>query len=167
MNEAWHLAQINIGRLIGLPGDPRVAGFMAELDRINALADAADGFVWRLQSDSGNAVDLQPTPDPRLVVNMSVWRDADSLFEFVYRSSHTPVMARRRQWVEPFDGSYQALWWVPQGPAPTVADGLSRLWLMDRFGSSPQAFNFKMRYPRPGEAGAPLDHRPGTASQCA
>ncbi len=156
----WQLAQINVGRLIAHPDDPVVSGFMEMLDPVNALADASDGFVWRLQSDSGNAVDLAPTPDPRLIVNMSVWRDADALFAFVYRSAHTPVMAQRRQWLERFEGAFQALWWVPAGHRPEIEEGLAKLWLLDRFGPSRNAFTFKARFPAPGLAGGPIDMRP-------
>ena len=160
MSTDWHLAQINIGKLVAPHGDPRVQPFFDALDRINAIADASPGFVWRLQDDSGNAMGISYSPDPMLAVNMSVWRDADALFEFVYRSSHTPVMARRRDYFQKFDGTFQALWWLPAGEVPTVSDGLSRLWLLDRFGPCPQAFTFKARFPGPGEQGHPVDHQP-------
>lgn len=160
MSEQWHLAQINLTRLAGPQGDPRVQGFFDALDAVNAMADASPGFVWRLQDEGGNATSLQPTPDPLLLVNMSVWTDADALFEFVYRSGHTPVMARRREWTERFDGAYQALWWLPAGTLPTVNDGLSRLWQLDRFGPSLLAFTFKARFPAPDRAGPPIDMQP-------
>jgi hypothetical protein len=160
MTSVWQLAQINVGRLIAPPDSPAVAGFMAELDRLNAVADASDGFVWRLQSESGNAVDIQPTPDTQLIVNMSVWQDADALFAFVYRSAHTPVMARRRDWLERFEGNYQALWWIPEGQLPDVSEGLARLWMLDRYGPTDKAFTFKVRFPAPGVGGAPLDMKP-------
>ena len=134
--------------------------FFDALDRINALADTSPGFVWRLQDESGNAVDIAYSPDPLLAVNMSVWRDADSLFEFVYRSAHTPVMARRRDYFQRFDGAFQALWWLPAGTVPTIADGLSRLWLLDRFGPCPQAFTFKARFAAPDQPGPTIDHQP-------
>ena len=160
MSADWHLAQINIGKLVAPHGDPRVQPFFDALDRINAIADASPGFVWRLQDDSGNAMGISYSPDPLLAVNMSVWRDADALFEFVYRSSHTPVMARRRDYFQKFDGTFQALWWLPAGEVPTVSDGLSRLWLLERFGPCPQAFTFKARFPAPDEQGLPVDHQP-------
>ena len=160
MSADWHLAQINIGRLAAPQGDPRVQPFFDALGRVNAIADAAPGFVWRLQDESGNAMGISYSPDPLLAVNMSVWRDADSLFEFVYRSAHTPVMARRRDYFQRFDGAFQALWWIPAGHVPTVSEGLSRLWLLDRFGPCPQAFTFKARFPAPDEAGLPVDHQP-------
>ena len=160
MRSGWHLVQINIGRLVAPQGDPRVQPFFDALDRINALAEASPGFVWRLQDESGNAMGISYSPDPLLAVNMSVWRDADSLFEFVYRSAHTPVMARRRDYFQRFDGAYQALWWIEAGTVPSVQDGLSRLWLLDRFGPCPQAFTFKAQFPAPDQPGPPLDHQP-------
>ncbi len=160
MSESWHIAQINVGTLVGPPGDPRVQPFFDALDRINALADASPGFVWRLQDEGGNATAMQVSPDPLFIVNMSVWTDPDALFAFVYRSAHTPEMARRREYFGRFEGAYQALWWVAAGTIPTINDGLSRLWHLDRFGPSPQAFTFKQRFPAPGIIAAPIDMQP-------
>jgi Domain of unknown function (DUF3291) len=160
MNEDWHLAQINVGRLVASKGDPGVQPFFDALDRINALADRAPGFVWRLQDEGGNATAIQVTPDPLFILNMSVWTDAEALFEFVYRSAHTPEMGRRREYFGRYDGAYQALWWLPAGALPTINDGLSRLWYLDRFGPSPHAFTFKARFPAPGLGTAPIDMQP-------
>lgn len=157
---AWHLAQINIAKLVGPEGDPRVQDFFDALDRVNAVADASSGFVWRLQTDSGNATGLQPTADPCLIVNLSVWETADALFDFVYRSAHTPVMARRRQWFERFEGAYQALWWVAVGHRPSVEEGLAKLWHLEHYGPTQQAFTFKARFPEPGHDVAPVDMQP-------
>lgn len=160
MAHPWQLAQINIARLIAPAGDMRVAGFFAELERINALADASAGFVWRLQDDAGDATAIQATPDPHLIVNMSVWVDAESLFAFTYRSAHTSVMAQRRSWMETATTAYQALWWIESGTRPSIDEGLARLWMLDRFGPSPKAFSFKARFPAPGTPGDPLDMQP-------
>lgn len=160
MTPRWQLAQINVGRLVAPPEDPRVKPFFDALDRINALADAAPGFVWRLQGDSGNATDIQVTDDPGFIVNMSLWADAESLFDFVYRSAHTPEMARRREYFDRFEGNYQALWWVPAGHCPSIDEGLSRLWRLDRYGPTAQAFTFKARFPAPGLGGQPVDMQP-------
>jgi hypothetical protein len=156
----WQLAQINVGRLVAPSDDARVRPFMDALDRINALADGSPGFVWRLQGDSGNATDIQTTDDPLFIVNMSVWEDADALFHFVYRSAHTPEMARRREYFGRFEGAYQALWWIPAGHVPTIDEGLSRLWRLDRYGPSRQAFTFKTRFAEPGLDGPPVDMQP-------
>lgn len=159
-NAEWHLAQINVGRMVAPRGDARVAPFFDALDRINALADHSSGFIWRLQSESGKATDVQTTSDPLFLVNMSVWLDAESLSEFVYRSAHTPEMARRREYFECFDGAYQALWWVPAGHVPSVDEGLSRLWRLDRYGPTRDAFTFKTGFPAPGLSGQSTDMQP-------
>lgn len=156
----WHLAQVNIGRLVAPEGHPRVAPFFEALDRVNALAEASAGFVWRLTGDGNNATDLRPTPDPLMAINMSVWTDAEALFTFVYRSAHTPVMARRREFFERYEGAYQALWWVEAGHHPSIDEALARLWMLDRYGPSAQAFTFKARFPKPGQAELPVDHQP-------
>ena len=161
MSGIWHLAQINIARLRGAQGDPAMQAFFDSLAPVNAMADASPGFVWRLAGEEGgNATDIQATADPLLIVNMSVWEDAESLFAFVYRSGHTPVMARRREWLERSEGAYQALWWIPAGTIPTVNDGLSRLWHLDRFGPTAHAFTFKARFPAPGLGESPVDMQP-------
>jgi len=160
MSEAWHLGQINIGRLVAPEGDPRVQPFFDSLDRVNAIAEGSPGFIWRLKGEGNDATDLRPTADPLLILNMSVWEDAEALFEFVYRSGHIPVMARRREFFERFDGSFMALWWLPAGTIPTINDGLSRLWQLDHFGPTPHAFSFKVRFPQPDRAEPPVDMQP-------
>ena len=109
---------------------------------------------------SGNATGIQVTPDPLFIVNMSVWSDAETLFDFVYRTAHTPVMAQRRNWFERAEGTYQALWWVEAGHRPSIDEALAKLWLIDRFGPSPLAFGFKTRFPAPGLEGPPADMQP-------
>src|SRR5437764_7524440 len=121
----WHIAQLNVGRILAPTDSPQLAEFMARLDEINALADATPGFVWRLQSASGNATDIRVSEDPYFLVNMSVWATIESLFEFVYRTSHTAVMVRRRQWSERPTEAYQFLWWLPAGNSPRVAHALA------------------------------------------
>jgi hypothetical protein len=156
----WHLAQVNVGRLVAPKGDARVAPFFEALDRVNALADAWPGFLWRLKDESGNATEIKPTSDPLFIVNMSLWRDAESLFAYVYRSGHAPEMGRRREYFERFSGAHLALWWVPAGHIPTVDEALSRLWRLDRYGPTAEAFTFKARFPTPGRPDAPVDMQP-------
>jgi len=160
MTTGWHIAQINIATALYPADDPRISGFYERLDEINALADESDGFVWRLQSDSGNATDIQTTDNPLDLINMSVWSSIEALFEFVYKTAHRGVMIKRRDWFERPDGAYQALWWVPAGHIPTVEEGLARLDLLNAEGPGPRAFSFKKQYPMPGEDGEPKDHRP-------
>jgi len=148
----FHLAQINVANARAPMDDPQMAAFMAQLDEINALADGAPGFVWRLQSDSGNATDIIVTEDPSFLINMSVWESVDALFDYVYKTAHTKVMAHRKEWFQKYDGPYQVLWWVPAGHIPTPQEGLERLEHLTRHGPTPHAFTFKSRFPPPQEA---------------
>ena len=156
----WHIAQLNVGRILAPTDSPQLAEFMARLDEINALADATPGFVWRLQTASGNATDIRVSEDPYFLVNMSVWATIESLFEFVYRTSHMAVMVRRRQWFERPTEAYQVLWWVPAGHSPSVSEALDRLGHLRRDGPTAHAFTFSQRYPPPGELGEPADMNP-------
>lgn len=136
-----HLAQINIGVMIAPTDDPAVAEFMDNLDRINAQADAAPGFIWRLQTDEGNATDIQIFPDPLQLVNMSVWTSVDALKEYVYRTEHVDFFRRRAEWFE-FDAKRVALWWIPAGTTPALDDAVRRVDFQARHGVSPYSFGF-------------------------
>ena len=145
----WHLAQLNVGRVRYPPEDPRMHGFMSRLDEINALADASPGFVWRLQSDQGNATDILVTDDPMFLINLSVWENADALSEFVYGTDHVTVMAGRQAWFEPHRAAYQVLWWIVQGRLPSAGEALERLERVHADGPTPYAFTFETRFPPP------------------
>jgi Domain of unknown function (DUF3291) len=150
----FHLAQINIGRLIAPIDDPRIAGFVSQLDPVNALADAAPGFIWRLQSASGNATDIPYSEeDPSLMVNMSVWESVEALRDFVYASKHLDVFRERAKWFEKMDKPIYCLWWVPAGHIPTVAEGRERLEHYQKYGPTPYSFWFSKLFPVPEEEG--------------
>jgi hypothetical protein len=131
---------------------------MNNLDRVNALAEATPGFVWRLKSEQGNATDIKLTDDPHFIVNMSVWATVEALFDYVYRSDHRSIMVGRRQWFAKPEGPYMVLWWIEEGVLPTAADGLARLEHLARHGPTPYAFTFKTLFPA-GMA-EPLDLKP-------
>jgi hypothetical protein len=139
----WHLAQLNVGRMVAPVTAPEVADFMAALDPINALADASPGFVWRLQDDSGNATSIQAFDDDSIIVNMSVWGSLAALRAFVYSSEHKRYLARRREWFRPFDALFLVLWNVPDGHIPTVAEAKERLQHLEQHGPTPHAFTFR------------------------
>jgi hypothetical protein len=138
----FHLAQVNVARARGEIGDEVMAGFVARLADINALADRTPGFVWRLQTEDGDATAVRPYKDRRILINLSVWADLGSLREYVYRSEHASVMRRRREWFERFERIYVALWWVPAGHRPSVAEAVERLAHLERHGATPFAFSF-------------------------
>src|SRR5258708_487401 len=141
----YHLAQINIGRMLAPLINPIMAGFGEQLNVINALADNSPGFVWRLQTLEGDATALRPYEDELILVNMSVWASLADFSAFAYASNgqHHRVMQQRRQWFERFDGPYTALWWVPAGHIPSVEEAKERLDYLRTHGESPYAFSFK------------------------
>ena len=146
-----HLAQMNIARMRAPLTDPIMARFVAQLDEINALADATPGFVWRLQEH------LLPRPDETarayaagsIIVNLSVWEGVEPLQRYVYHSAHAGVMRDRREWFEKMEERWAVLWWVPAGYRPAVAEGKERLEHLRAHGTSAHAFNFKQTFPPP------------------
>ena len=149
--QTHHLAQINIGRLIAPLDDPRIAGFIEQLEPVNALAESSPGFVWRLQSEAGNATDIIYNDDPFVLVNMSVWESIEALRAFTYGVRHLEVFRGRAQWFEKMALPHYCLWWVPIGHRPTVAEGRSRLEHYQKFGSTPNAFWFSEPHAAPVE----------------
>jgi Domain of unknown function (DUF3291) len=144
MNErGWHLAQLNIGRMVAPIDAPEVADFVANLEPINALADRSTGFVWRLQTDAGNATGIHAFDDELLLLNMSVWESIETLRAFAYTSAHTGVLRRRAEWFERLAEAHLVLWWVPAGHIPTVAEAIDRLEMLRRDGPTPAAFTFR------------------------
>jgi hypothetical protein len=141
-----HLAQINIARLIAPIDNPRIADFVAQLDQVNSLADHAPGFVWRLQSSSGNATDIPYSNDPFLLVNMSVWESIDALRDYVYTSGHMNAFRDRAKWFERPDKPHYCLWWVPAGHIPTVIEGKERLEHYQQHGATPYSFWFSRHF---------------------
>ncbi len=144
---ACHLAQLTSAHCGRYRDDPLVADFMAALDPINAIADGSPGFVWRLETPEGNATALRPYGDERILVNLSVWESLDTLRAFVYRSVHTQVMRRRREWFERLEGRSMVLWWVSIGHLPSVDEAKARLELLERQGPGPDAFTFQEPFP--------------------
>ena len=148
---AFHLAQANIGRILAPLDHPIMDGFRTQLDPINALADRTPGFVWRLQTEEGNAMAIRPYDDERMAINMSVWESLPALQQFVYRSAHAATLRDRQQWFEPMPGPIMVLWWIAAGHIPSVAEAIERLAHLQQHGPSPHAFTFRTPFPAPEE----------------
>jgi hypothetical protein len=145
----YELAQLNIGQIKGPMDSAIMADFAASLDRINALAERTPGFVWRLQTEEGDATSIRPFEDERMLVNMSVWRDVESLNKYVYSSEHVELMRRRREWFERMPEAFLVLWWVRKGHRPTVDEAIAKLELLRANGSTVDAFTFRHAFPAP------------------
>jgi hypothetical protein len=130
--------------------DPIMAGFVAQLAHINAVADASPGFVWRLQTEDGDATAVRAFDDERILVNMSLWESLEALHAYVYRSAHVGPLRERRQWFEPMEGPVLVLWWIEAGHVPTVLEAKQRLAVLAANGPTPEAFTFRQPFPPPG-----------------
>jgi hypothetical protein len=148
-SQTYHLAQINIGRVLAPLTEPLMADFVDNLEPINALADASPGFVWRLQTEEGNATSLHVFDDDMLLINMSVWESVETLRAYVYNSRHTDFLRRRKEWFELFNGVYVALWWVPAGHIPSIEEAKERLEHLQEHGETSEAFSFRKVFPQP------------------
>jgi len=137
-----NLAQLNVARLKHPIDDPRVADFVANLDRVNALAERSDGFVWRFVDETGDAAAQGGFADPAVVVNMSVWRDAESLEHFVWNTVHKQIYRRRAEWFSLMGDQHSVMWWVEPGHVPPVAEGKARLEHLRAHGDGDQAFGW-------------------------
>ena len=145
----WQLAQLNIAQLKAPIDSPELADFVANLNRINTLAEQSAGFIWRLIDDdsSGDAMD-QPFGDD-MIVNMSVWASVESLHDYVYKTAHAEIMSRRREWFNRIQSVYAVLWWVPFGHQPDLHEAHQRLSLIQKDGPGPNAFTFKQVQDKP------------------
>lgn len=150
---AFHLAQINIGRMLGPIDSETMAGFVARLDEINALAEATPGFVWRLRTEDGDATAIRPYEDDRIIVNMSVWESVEALHTYAYHTAHVEVLRSRREWFSRMTEAFMVLWWVPAGHRPSVAEAVARLEAIRANGATPEAFTFRERFPAPDAPG--------------
>lgn len=151
---SYQLAQLNIASMKQPLESPGMADFVANLERINALAEASPGFVWRLQDEAGDATAIRPFGEA-VLVNLSLWRDVEALKDYVYKSAHAEMLKRRNEWFERMGEAHMVLWWVPIGHLPSVGEAAERLQLLREQGPTAQAFSFRQAFlPTDSQAGA-------------
>jgi Domain of unknown function (DUF3291) len=161
------LAQVNIGRLVAPLDSPQLADFVAWLEPVNAVADSAPGFVWRLQTEDGDATALRAFSgdaegaDGGILINMSVWESVEALAAYVYGDAHRAVLRRRREWFERLTDLYAVAWWIPRGHIPTIVEAEGRLRHLRRHGPAPHAFTLRVHYPPPDSAPDAMAEPPG------
>ena len=145
------VAQLNIARMVAPLDDPVMQDFVRALEPINALADDNPGFVWRLQDDSGDATAINAFDDPSLLVNLSLWKNIESLRDFVYRTEHLDFLKAKKQWFKPLSTPHLVLWWVPQRSIPTVEEAKHRLESLIRHGPTQDAFTLSRTFDPPAK----------------
>jgi hypothetical protein len=144
------LAQYNIAWVNAPLDDPVMADFVANLDRVNQLAEESPGFVWRHQTDDGNSTAIRVRDDDRIIINFSTWASVEDLHAYAFRTGHAEMYRRRKEWFWHETEPFAVLWWLPRGHVPTVEEAEERLRQLEREGPTPAAFTFKQRFPAPG-----------------
>lgn len=142
-----HLAELNIAHGKDTIDSPLLADFKNNIDRINALAEAQEGFIWRLKDDNGgDATYIQAFDDPKMLINMSVWKDKESLFDYVYSTQHVEILKRKKEWFHHIKKMSMVLWYVEVGHIPTLAEAKNRLEYLNAHGETSYAFSFKSKF---------------------
>ena len=101
------------------------------------------GFVWRLQDDGGDATGIQAFDDPAVIVNMSVWRDPETLERFVWNTIHKAFYRRRAEWFGLMEAQHFVMWWVDErAPPPDLLEAKARLSHLQAHGDSDFAFGW-------------------------
>lgn len=149
MQIQYHLAQVNIAKAIAPLDNPLMQGFVDQLDHINQLADVSEGFVWRLQTEEGDATALQPFDDPLIIMNLSVWYSFEALKNYVYSGDHLDILKQKKNWFEKPTEAILALWWLPVGQIPTPESARAMLEKLRRDGPSQAVFTFAKPYVMP------------------
>jgi len=142
------IVQLNIAKAMYPLESDEMSGFTDNLDRINQLAETSEGFIWRLQTEDGDATGIKDFGED-YIVNMSIWEDIPSLHNYVYRTAHTKIMAQKKQWFEHLNHAYSVLWWVKRGYIPNMEEAKEKIRLLDEKGPTPHAFTFKQSFPAP------------------
>jgi len=143
MSANQHLAEFNIGRIRYPLDDPRMADFVNNLDLVNGLAERSQGFVWRLKDENGSATSIRAFDDPLIIVNVSLWENAESLEQYVWQTVHKRFYGRRHEWFSKFEGPYFVMWWVPAGHRPSIQEAIERLDHLKHHGPTDQAFGWE------------------------
>lgn len=147
----YQLAQINVAHMLGENIDsPIMQEFVANLDRINSIAEASQGFIWRyVDADSNDATSANPFNDEKIIINISVWEDIESLKKFVYQSAHLEFLQRKKEWFTKFKSNHLAMWWIPAGEFPSVDEAVAKLNELQTEGASERVFDFRKPFPKP------------------
>jgi len=141
-----HLAQLNIAKAKVSLEEPLMKDFVDNLDPVNTTAEKSEGFIWRLQDESGDATSIHLFDDPLIITNMSVWADTESLKKFMFMTHHLEFLQRKEEWFDKLSSANQVLWWVPKGHIPSLEEGKSRLLHLEQHGESSYAFTFRSKF---------------------
>jgi len=149
----WNLAQLNIAHLQDTLESEMLTDFVANLDRINALAESSPGFIWRL-IDADDPMEPNHGFDSDYIVNLSVWDSIESLHRYVYHTAHKEIMRRKSEWFHRMPRAHMVLWWMPDNERPTAAQANQRLQYLQEHGPTEKAFTFRQAFSKPAARSA-------------
>ena len=144
----WHLAQLNIAHLQDSLESELLTDFVDNLDRINALAEAAPGFIWRFV-DADDHNNANHGFDADYILNLSVWESVEALHDYVYRTAHKDILRRKSEWFHRMPRAHMVLWWLPAGDVPSMAQAKNKLEHLQLNGPTQQAFTFRQAFSPP------------------
>jgi hypothetical protein len=146
----YQIAEINIAKMKGVDiNDPIMKEFVDNLDYVNEIAENSEGFVWRLKDENNNATSLNPYNDERIIINVSVWENIETLENFMYRTFHSDFLKKRKEWFLAFGTAHTAIWWIPKGHIPSIHEALEKLDFLQKNGASSSSFDFRNKFPAP------------------
>ena len=146
----FQLAEINIARMKGVNiNDPIMQEFVENLERVNSIAEASEGFVWRLKDENNNATSMNPYDDEQVIINVSVWESFETLEHVMYQTFHSDFLKRRKEWFQNFGTAHTAMWWIPAGKFPTLQEAVDQLDYLQKNGASEKVFDFRNKLPAP------------------
>ena len=150
MKTEYQLAQFNVARMIGVTiEDPIMKEFVDNSDQVNLLAEASEGFVWRLKDESNNSIGFNPFNDDQVITNLSVWKDIETLESFTYKTFHTEFIKRRKEWFQKYGKAHYVLWWIKKNQFPTLTEAIEKLEHLQNHGPTAEAFTFRTKFPNP------------------
>jgi hypothetical protein len=145
MSTTFHIAQLNLARMLTSTEDPSMKDFVDNVPRVNQIGMDTPGFVWILKGDGGDAMALRPFGQD-VLINMTVWENIDALFQYAYYSDHAQFFRRRAEWFHKAVEAMVVLWWIPAGHEPTLEEADARIQHLRQYGPTPYAFTFKQRF---------------------
>ena len=148
----YHIVEINIAKMKGVDiNDPIMKEFVENLNAVNEIAEKSEGFVWRLKDENNNATSLNPYNDEQIIINVSVWKNIETLENFMYRTFHSEFLKRRKEWFLAYGTAHTAMWWIPEGHTPTMQVAVDKLDYLQKNGASTSSFDFRNKFPPPAQ----------------
>jgi len=143
----WSLAQFSIVQMKFPFSDTKFDDYKLMLREAQKVAEEHPGFIWRYQGEKDNLGYLMPyEKDPYVMGHLSVWRNSETLMDYVYTGTHLQLLKNHRRWFTKINEISHVLWWISSGHRPTIEEARASLYVVNEGGSSPTAFTVKEQF---------------------